>query len=495
MTKPENSATDGQKVSMLPAWIVRHNEFVDRVRAESDAITSSLNPNAINALTEQVRRQLVQEERDDIDGDPLPFPEVMTLTAMLQRLVFIQEGSRVALRGSPQTVLPFEDFKRASRASMARLGNRNVACADLWLEHEERFTVHTLTFRAGASEFTTDPNGVSALNIWSPRQRDSFLDPASLLSVVTPFIEHARYLVPVEAECERFLNWLAHLEQRPGELPHTHYLMVTPQTGIGRNWMASCLARVWPGETLLGFDLAGTLKSGFNGLLSARTLVVVDELQAAANGFGAPEAQTLKAMLTAEVRMLNPKFGRHRVEHNAARFLMFSQHHDALPLEQYDRRVIVIENPTERRSQDYYRGLYALLDDSEFIKAVAQYLGERDISGFNPSEPAALNEAKARAIQASTSDLDRSLVALREGTSVELMRAQDIAEFLRDQGIPIPGGRAMGKAYKAAGFVPCKRMPCIFKKQVRVVALRNPARWVNAPAEELAAELRDQVGE
>jgi hypothetical protein len=67
-------------------------------------------------------------------------------------------------------------------------------------------------------------------------------------------------------------------------LPHTHYLMVTPQTGIGRNWLASLLARVWSGATRLGFDLVGYDELRVQRPLSRRLLVIVDELKAADTG-------------------------------------------------------------------------------------------------------------------------------------------------------------------------------------------------------------------
>lgn len=193
-------------------------------------------------------------------------------------------------------------------------------------------------------------------------------------------------------------------------LPHTHYLMVASQTGIGRNWLTSLLARVWAGATRLGFDLVGAMQSGFNGALSRRLLVIVDELKAADTSYGtASHAQQLKTMLTVEHRGINPKFGRQHIEFNCARWLMLSQHYDALPLERADRRVIVITNPTERRSTDYYAAAYARLDDADFVQAVGHWLAARDIRGFNPSEPAPLTASKAKAIDACVSDLERAL--------------------------------------------------------------------------------------
>ena len=38
---------------------------------------------------------------------------------------------------------------------------------------------------------------------------------------VKPFLEHVEFLVPIEEERERFLQWLAHIVQVPEVLPHT----------------------------------------------------------------------------------------------------------------------------------------------------------------------------------------------------------------------------------------------------------------------------------
>lgn len=366
------------------------------------------------------------------------------------------------------------------------MGKRMVPVADLWLSHPERITTHTVTYRPGHPEFTTDPEGAPALNLWQPRLRS----PSAMS--VQPFVDHVAYLVPDQAERERFLDWLAHTEQHPGALPHVHYLMVATMTGIGRNWLASLLARVWAGATRLGFDLVGAMNSGFNGPLSRRLLVIVDELKAADTGYGAANhAQQLKAMLTAEHRHINPKFGRQHVEFNCARWLMLSQHYDALPLERADRRVIVITNPSERRPVDYYRHLYALLDDPGFAEAVGVWLRQRDITGFNPSEPAPLTEAKRRAIEASMSDIERALIALRDSTTARLMTTASITHYLNDCGLRPPPGRAMSVAYAVAGMVPCDRTVMHRGRRHRVVALRDADTLKTASTTVLASELAE----
>lgn len=455
---------------------------------------------AADELIAETHQDTAQTERDQErerasrigGGEPVPLPELMTIEQMRERLVYVSDGARVAMRGAVHTVLTLSDFKLHTAASAVNVGRNRVPVANLWVSDDARTTVHTLTFRPGEAEFTVDPDGSSALNLWRERTR------VASSADITPFLDHLEYLVPQADERERFVNWLAHIEQFPGVLPHTHYLMVTPQTGIGRNWLASLLARVWPGECRLGFDLLGMLNSSFNGPLSRRTLVVVDELKASDTGYSTTHhAQHLKAQLTTEVRTINPKFGRVHHEFNCARWLMFSQHLDALPLEKNDRRIIVISNPTERRTPDYYRRLYALLDDAAFVAAVAQYLGQRDLSGFNPSEPAPLTVTKREAIEACASDVERALIELRDASQWPLMTATDITQYLKDCGLTPPAGRGVSTAYMAAGLVRCERMPTINGKQHRVVALRDGERFKSAQVGELAQHLRrpGQVGQ
>jgi len=432
---------------------------------------------------DEQRRERQRKNAQDIgDGTAgqAPLTDIQNLPEMLNSLVFIGDGSRVALRDRPHIALPLSEFKVLTRASQTRVGKKLVPTVDLWVEDPQRISTHTITYRPGYPEFTTDPDGSDALNLWADRQR------APAVASVAPFLDHIRYLVGDVAECERFLDWLAHIEQHPGVLPHTHYLMVAQQTGIGRNWLASLLARVWAGATRLGFDLVGAMQSGFNGALSRRLLVIVDELKTADTGYGAVNhGQQLKAMLTTEHRGINPKFGRQHTEFNCARWLMLSQHYDALPLERNDRRVIVISNPSERKPADYFRRLYQLLDEPAFTGAVGHWLGQRDISGFNPSEPAPLTVAKGKAIDACIGDVERALIDLRTGTDAQVMRSTQIMEYLQDCGLRPPAGRSLSAAYAAAGMVPCARLVTWQGKKHRVVSLREGARLKDASAADL----------
>ena len=85
-------------------------------------------------------------------------------------------------------------------------------------------------------------------------------------------------------DATRFLDWLAHIEQRPGELPHHGWLHISPEHGTGRNWLASVIARLWKGYVAPNFDLSGMLRTGFNGALSRKLIAIVDEIREGGSG-------------------------------------------------------------------------------------------------------------------------------------------------------------------------------------------------------------------
>src|SRR5262249_23751754 len=147
-------------------------------------------------------------------------------------------------------------------------------------------------------------------------------------------------------------------------------------------------------------SLPELLDGGFTGRLSEKLLAIVDEVREGGGERRYQRGQRMKSIITEEHRFINPKYGLQSVEKNCCRWLMFSNHHDAIPFDNTDRRIIVIENPTERKTPDYYEHLYGLLDDNDFIASVRQRLKTLDIATFRPGDHAPMNEAKINALRA-----------------------------------------------------------------------------------------------
>ena len=118
--------------------------------------------------------------------------------------------------------------------------------------------------------------------------------------------------------------------------------------------MASVIVRALRGHVAAGVSLPELLDGGFTGRLSKKLLAIVDEAKEGSGNLRYQRAEKMKRLITEAHRYINPKYGVDSVEKNCCRWLMFSNHRDAIPFDNKDRRIVVIENPTIRRPSEHY---------------------------------------------------------------------------------------------------------------------------------------------
>jgi hypothetical protein len=452
---------------------------------------------------EDVMRRRQQRERTRMIGDgsdEIPSTEIFTVDEMLARFVYIKDGEQVSDRYRLQSRLLLKEFRNATAGSsqdvvIINKVPKRTPCVELWLRHPDRLDAETVTFRAGHGEMTTAPNGQSALNLWAPPVRTEA--PADWAEQSRVFVDHISWLFGEHSEA--FLDWLAHIEQKPGQLPHFGWLHISKVHGKGRGWISSVLARLWRGNVAASFDLVATLVNGFNGRLSRCLLAIVDEIHEGGNSTYR-HAQTLRQMVTAEERLINKKYGRQHVEWNSLRWLIFSNHISAIPLDENDRRFYVVDHDGPVRPPEYYSSLYAKLEDPQFISSLAKYLQSRDISGFNPGASPPITAAKKALIAASMSEYDTVLAEMAERWPVDVISWEEIKDLCGEH---VPKGAAARHALERAGLVkvgkirlPLQCFGSEISKQTPIYAIRNHSTWIKASPEALRNEInrctRDQ---
>lgn len=459
------------------------------------------------AVSDEDRRERREQQRaenarlQDLAINALP--PIVSVEQMEGDAVWIGQGSNVGLISNPHQVLSFRDFSGLTAASKtetkdgdgedqpapsAKSGQRKpqkVLNAVLWRNSPRRTTVLTRTFHAGELPICFDPDGKKALNSWRPTTRwPARTDPGLFLAQVA-------YLIPDQVERGVFLDWLAHTEQKPGVLPHFHWLHIASQTGTGRNWLASVLARVWRGYVAPNVDLPALLDSQFNEELAGRVFAIVDEVQEGASENSYRHSSRLKSLITAEYRKINPKGLAQYKERNAVRWLIFSNHDNALPMNNTDRRFRVVRHTAQPRSASDYAELYAVLNDQEFINAVGVYLRDRDISAFNPGERPPMNEAKTAAINASKSLVMHNAEHMVASWPRDIATHPEIARALSERDGQNPEfTAAMRRALEEIG---CSRLPRPLKidgQPHRAWALRNLDKWQHADHAAQVLEVR-----
>jgi hypothetical protein len=431
---------------------------------------------------ERRARQVAENVQIGEDVEDPPVPTVMRLDEMRRDLVYIGSQGAVAHRetGRVRKREAAAGEYAASKYHWTDGNDKPKSCPalKLWLESEDRTSVDVMAWVPGAKQICSPPEVVNgdtrAFNTW--RGLRPLPAPENWSERVKAFDLHLSYLVPIEPERQRFLQWLAHIVQRPEELPHTSYLMVTEQTGIGRNWLASVMSRVLRSYVAAGVSLAPILDGKFNGRLSQKLLAVVDETREGMSERRYVRGEALKSLITEEHRHIDMKYGLQTVEKNCCRWLMFSNHYDALPFDNNDRRVIVIQNPTERADPAYYEHIYGLVDNPHFIGSVRKYLETLDLANFKPGAHAPMNAAKALALDAQASEVDKAVKAFREVWPGPLATTRQLRKFIHDFAGDAEhniNGRHLTSAIKRAGMQCPNRNFKLNGRPERIVIVRE----------------------
>jgi hypothetical protein len=242
--------------------------------------------------------------------------------------------------------------------------------------------------------------------------------------------------------------------------------------------LAGILTRVWAGEVASNFDYSMMLNSGFNGALSKKVLAIVDEI----NEGGSEQfmhAEKMKSVVTEEFRTVNPKYGRQSIEFNSTRWLLFSNHLSAIPVETDCRRYEVVLSEDKPMPPDYYQRLYHLRNDHKFIQSVALFLKQRDISNFNAGQHAELSEAKKLMVQASKSNVRNQVDLLIKYWPVDVICYADLVSVLYEDEMP---NRSINKLLSSNNIrLACQDKFTVYglNKRQRMYILRNHELYVD----------------
>ncbi|MBU3587804.1 hypothetical protein ICN30_08155 [Polynucleobacter sp. 31A-FELB] len=447
--------------------------------------------------TAQERREQQRQESVRIgQGERELLPEIFTLDQALERFVFLTDGSRVADINDPRFPMSKIDWDRyiaASKHDFIKDHKPKVGqVSEFWINGVTRKTATATTFKAGGKLFELDPHGRDCINTWKSFER-STQDFDCNRHGLGLFLDHVKFLFKEDAP--RFLRWLAHIEQKPGELPHTSWLHVATNTGLGRNWMAAVLVRVWFGRVAAHLDLNHLLEGNFNGVVSGKILGIVDEIREGNSGNQYRFFEQLKKFTTEAQRLIRPKYGRESVEYNSCRMLYFSNHRAAIPIDHTDRRFEVVISEDKPRDADYFKTLYSALEDPMFIEAVARYLGALDISAFNAGDHARQSTGKKSVQDESKSALDEQMELILRRWPADVITAKQFASALQEESAeyaPNITTPAIRRTMERHGFRSLKK-PCritssldslaLKTKPERVIVLRNHEKYINQQGE------------
>jgi primase-polymerase (primpol)-like protein len=440
----------------------------------------------------------------------------LTLEEMYKNFVFVDDGQEgyvadlatMTVRSIKRTVIfyaasmieqPTGKLDGTGKLRTGANGNPETAIIpafEIWLKDRQpeldRVVVSGVTWKPGAETICEMPDNQmkQGVNMYvAPRFESA---PENHESWLLHFLRHIEFLIPEDGQRSRFLNWLAHAVQKPGELPTTGYIFVTKTKGVGRSIFTEMLCQLFPGNSADGVDLAKLLDGNFNEQLSQKVLITVNEIQDGMSGHQKHQrSQRLKSLITDRLRQINKKYETPYTEYNCARWILCTNHWNALPLEGGDRRFIVIENPRDKHpgGAEYYTTLHYVFNHPAFIASVRRYLMELNISDFNPGEDAPMSDAKAKMMSLVRSTEATGIGNFVEDWSTAITTFSDIKRYLsahheRGYGKPFSDA-AIKNACEEANLINLNRR---FKFDGKNETLYFLARKHNAPTE---TEARD----
>lgn len=236
------------------------------------------------------------------------------------------------------------------------------------------FWVNPATHVYDATAFSPFPQPATTLNYWV----GSTVDPAAGdWTLVSDFL-HDIICAGDPTTFEYLLNYLAHALQRPEDKPGVMIVLMGGQ-GTGKGSFFRLISALWP-RTTLQVSAAEHVVGGFNAALERNYLVLMDEAFFAGDK---KSSDRLKSMITEPTITVEQKHQPRRTLASFHRFFAATNHNHFGQVDADDRRHVVLRVSDDRKGNPvYWDGLYAALDDPAVIAALADFLTQRDISGF-----------------------------------------------------------------------------------------------------------------
>jgi hypothetical protein len=278
----------------------------------------------------------------------------------------------------------------------------NDVVKDFWV------SPNTLQYEATAfSPLTTPP---TTLNFWV----GPIVQPAPGCWVLLRDYLHDVICDGNSEVFEYLVQYMAHMIQKPEEKPGVMVVLLGGQ-GTGKGVYFTLLRAIWPKTTLLISDVDQVLGK-FNAVLERNFMVCMDEALFAGDRRA---IDRLKSMVSETFIHIEQKYQPSRSIESVHRFFAASNHEHFANVERDDRRFLFLRLSAARQQDTaYFSTVIAAIKDPDTLNALAYYLKNVDLSGYDVRAKPKTEEQAAQKIRSlqgferfwyevlSTADLD-----------------------------------------------------------------------------------------
>lgn len=268
------------------------------------------------------------------------------------------------------------------------------SAASLLLPSIRRFDTHILVFGAGRV-IDHECSGIikRCLNRYTPGTVVPHPYPQAAGDVAT-FVSHIEAICAREpASAKVLLDWMAWVIQHPGEKVRWAPLIYAPQ-GIGKDSLLRPLIEII-GQHNCDDISPSQLEENFN-TFDAKKLIVLNEMLNNARYSTYDRIKPKISGTGSGYIVVNEKYLRPYSVKNVSAWVVFTNHPDAMPMEEGDRRFFVLhgEQPCPAARKEAYFAAYHDWLSKGGTARLYRWLLDRDVRSFNPNQPPADTEAK-----------------------------------------------------------------------------------------------------
>jgi putative DNA primase/helicase len=205
------------------------------------------------------------------------------------------------------------------------------------------------------------------------------------------------------------LRWMAYPLQNPGAKMSSAVIMHGPQ-GTGKSAVFQTLAKIY-GDYSTVLNQRG-LEDKFNSdWADSKLFILAEEVVTRAEMWHIKNE--LKELVTGDWIRVNPKNVAAYRQRNQVNIVYLSNEGQPLPIENDDRRHLVVWTP-QMLGEEFYDEVWLEIENGG-VEALYHYLLNLDISGFHPKKRPPMTSAKQALIQLSKPSEDRFIQELLDG--------------------------------------------------------------------------------
>ncbi len=261
-------------------------------------------------------------------------------------------------------------------------GNPTVEFFPKWLGDIERRSYKEMRFVPKINDSEEYYNSFQGFEFQETLEEDE--------EVIKTFTDHIKLLTDYDEKATEYLiKYIAHILQKPYELPKTAIILKSKQ-GYGKDTLIDIIERLIGKKHVFRTADLDDVFGQYNVGIRDRLLLQLNEVEGKT---GYANKEKLKNMITEQHSVIREKYISQYDQINYIRLWILSNNLNPIEISYDDRRFAVFKAHHKKPSKEYFDRLHNMKDNDNEMNVLFNYLMKMDINEFSPPIDRPLTEA------------------------------------------------------------------------------------------------------